>query len=182
MSLSDLGSLGEFFGALGVIGSLVYLGLQIHQNTRALKASSNHALNDSFSAFLTLLVQTPEAERIMAEGVTDLERLSPEERSTFYSLLGILFGNFENAFFHYQQGMMDDAQWHRWRIAIGWYVGFPGVARWWTNRKVVASDEFRALVERESARMGPSDPATWAPSADLELSAVVPPGSAELSS
>ncbi len=170
MSLSDLGNLGEFFGALGVIGSLVYLGLQIHQNTRALKAGSNHAINDSFSAFLTLLVQTPEADRIMEAGVTGIETLSADERSTFYSLLGILFGNFENAFFHYQQGMMDDDQWHRWCIAIGWYVGFPGVARWWSNRKVVCSDAFRELVDRESARMGPSDPASWAPATTLELS------------
>ena len=169
MTLSDLGNLGEFFGAIGVIVSLAYLGLQIRQNTRALKASSNHAINDSFSSFLTLLIQTPEASRVMATGIADLEELSDEERSTFYSLLGILFGNFENAFSHYRHGTMEEDQWRRWRIAVGWYVGFPGVALWWANRKVVYSREFRDLVDREGAKSGPSDPATWAPATGLEL-------------
>ncbi len=170
LNLSDLGSLGEFFGAVGVIISLVYLSGQIRQNTRALKASSNHAINDSFSSFLTLLVQTPEANRIMIAGVDGLEELSEEDRSTFYSLLGILFGNFENAFFHYQHGMMESGQWSRWRFAVGWYAGFPGVALWWSNRKIIYNRDFRALVDSEQGRAGPSDPATWAPGRNLEVS------------
>ena len=34
MTLEDLGNLGEFVGAIGVVVSLVYLALQIRQNTR----------------------------------------------------------------------------------------------------------------------------------------------------
>lgn len=169
LTLSDLGNLGEFFGAVGVIISLFYLGIQIRQNTRALKANSNHAINDSFSSFLRLLIETPDASRVLMAGAADLEALSEQERDTFYSLLGILFGNFENAFFHYQHGTMDEAQWKRWEIAVGWYLGFPGVARWWSNRKVVYSDEFRRFVDVESTQRGSSDPGTWAPAADLEI-------------
>lgn len=106
----------------------------------------------------------------MTAGVSGLDSLSDEDRSTFYSLLAILFGNFENAFFHYRQGTMEPSQWKRWRIAIGWYAGFPGVERWWSNRKVVYSREFCDLVDTERARAGPSAPSTWAPAADLELS------------
>lgn len=137
--------------------------MQIRQNTRALKANSNHAINDSFSSFLTLLIQTPEASRVLSTGISEIETLSDEDRDTFYSVLGILFGNFENAFFHYRQGSMDGDQWSRWRTAIGWYVGFPGVAIWWTNRKVVYSEEFRGAVDETAARQGPTNPATWAP-------------------
>ncbi len=35
MSLEDLGNLGEFLGSIGVIVSLIYLALQIRQNTRS---------------------------------------------------------------------------------------------------------------------------------------------------
>ncbi len=37
MTLQDLGNIGEFVGALGVVASLIYLALQIRQNTRQLR-------------------------------------------------------------------------------------------------------------------------------------------------
>ena len=37
MTLADLGNLGEFVGALGVVAALVYLAFQIRQNTRQLR-------------------------------------------------------------------------------------------------------------------------------------------------
>jgi len=35
LTLSELGSLGEFVGAVAVVLSLVYLAVQIRQNTRS---------------------------------------------------------------------------------------------------------------------------------------------------
>ena len=40
MSLSDLASLGSFLSGIGVLVSLVYLSLQIRQNTRAVRSQS----------------------------------------------------------------------------------------------------------------------------------------------
>ena len=40
MTLEDLGNLGEFFAALGVLVTLVYLAIQIRQNTHAMRAST----------------------------------------------------------------------------------------------------------------------------------------------
>jgi len=39
MTLAELGSLGEFLGGIAVVISLIYVGLQISQNTKAV----NHA-------------------------------------------------------------------------------------------------------------------------------------------
>ena len=46
MSLEDLGNLGEFVGAIGVVVSLVYLAYQIRQNTAAVRASTHQAMID----------------------------------------------------------------------------------------------------------------------------------------
>ena len=40
MTLQDLGNIGEFVGAIGVIASLVYLAVQIRQNTTSVRAST----------------------------------------------------------------------------------------------------------------------------------------------
>ncbi len=114
-------------------------------------------------------MENRDAARILQSGVASLDPLDDDERDTFYSLMGILFGNFENAFFHHRQGTMEAEHWNRWVTAIGWYVGFPGVAVWWRHRKAVYSAEFRALVDSENGARGPTDPSTWAPAQALPL-------------
>ena len=47
MTLEDLGNLGEFLGAIGVIVTLAYLALEIRQNTRMMRASIRQARADS---------------------------------------------------------------------------------------------------------------------------------------
>lgn len=82
MSLQDLGNLGEFLGAVGVIVSLIYLSLQIRHNTRAVNASSNHSMDQSFANFLTLLIENPGAAAVFSKGVGSLEALDDTERNT----------------------------------------------------------------------------------------------------
>lgn len=43
MTLEDLGNLGEFLGAIGVIVTLVYLAVQVRQNTRMMRANVRQA-------------------------------------------------------------------------------------------------------------------------------------------
>jgi len=40
MSLEDLGNIGEFVAAVSVVVSLIYLAVQIRQNTRSVRAST----------------------------------------------------------------------------------------------------------------------------------------------
>jgi len=58
MSLNDLGSLGEFIGALAVVVSLIYLAIQVRQNTRALFVSTGQAQADSHSHYLLQLAKS----------------------------------------------------------------------------------------------------------------------------
>ena len=44
-----LGNYGEFFGAIAVVVTLIYLALQIRQNTRATNAGTAFSLNESLA-------------------------------------------------------------------------------------------------------------------------------------
>ncbi|MBW2725788.1 MAG: hypothetical protein JRE71_15510 [Deltaproteobacteria bacterium] len=44
MTLQDLGNIGEFVGAIGVVTSLVYLALQIRQQSRQINENTNSLL------------------------------------------------------------------------------------------------------------------------------------------
>jgi hypothetical protein len=50
MSLEDLGNIGELIAAIGVIVSLVYLAVQMRQNTAALQSGSRQQVASAYRA------------------------------------------------------------------------------------------------------------------------------------
>ena len=50
MSLMELGALGEFLGSIGVIATLIYLAIQIRQNTLSLDDARNLAMAQTYQA------------------------------------------------------------------------------------------------------------------------------------
>ena len=44
MSIQDLGSIGELIAALATLAALIYLAVQVRQNTRAIKSATFHEL------------------------------------------------------------------------------------------------------------------------------------------
>ncbi|MFT7651940.1 MAG: hypothetical protein ACI9UU_001047 [Candidatus Azotimanducaceae bacterium] len=55
MNWDSLGAIAELAGAVGVIGSLIYLGSQIRQNSRHIESSIYQSTNDVFVEFFSNL-------------------------------------------------------------------------------------------------------------------------------
>lgn len=49
MSIVELGALGEFVGALGVVASLIYVGVQVRQNTRVVRSEMRLGLAEAMA-------------------------------------------------------------------------------------------------------------------------------------
>jgi hypothetical protein len=48
VNLHDLGNVGEFVGGVGFVVSIVYLALQIRQNTLAVRMTAHHDVFESY--------------------------------------------------------------------------------------------------------------------------------------
>src|SRR5690242_14446274 len=48
MTIEQLGALGDFVGAIGVIATLAYLAVQVRQNTHSLEASQRLAASQTY--------------------------------------------------------------------------------------------------------------------------------------
>ena len=57
MSLSDVGNMAEAVAAVAVVVSLVYLAIQIQQNTKAVRASSYQEVANGVTDFQSSLAQ-----------------------------------------------------------------------------------------------------------------------------
>ncbi len=83
MDLQILANLGEFLGGVAIIVSLVYVAIQVRQNTQSLRAENYARVLDRVSAIQSQLSRDTELARIFAKGVADAGQLTPRERIQF---------------------------------------------------------------------------------------------------
>ena len=87
MSLEDLGNIGEFIAAIAVVLSLIYLAVQIRQNTRSVRMASHYAVMSEFRTNIRVLTQDPELASAYQAGLEHPDQLSDTDRARFGPLL-----------------------------------------------------------------------------------------------
>jgi hypothetical protein len=60
MDLTTLSVVAQIVSAISVVISLIYLAVQIRQNTRAVRNSTHHALTVTRLDYIALVAQNPE--------------------------------------------------------------------------------------------------------------------------
>ena len=104
MTLDQLANLGEFLGGLAVLLTLVYLAVQVRQNTHALKRSSARLTSVQNSDALRGWAESSE---VMIEGFDRLESMPPAERFRFNLLWIIWMQGLEQTFVDERDGVQD---------------------------------------------------------------------------
>ena len=122
MTIIELGALGEFLGAIGVIATLAYLAIQIRQNTRSLNAAQRLALAQTYQmrsdGLQNMLVHAASSsiggiiykatEAGYPEDLAALDTLTGEEWSRFRQWHIAQQAHWDNMHFQYQQGFLDE--------------------------------------------------------------------------
>ena len=152
MTLEQLGSLAEILGAIGVIASLVFVGLQIRQNTRATRAQIHEQITGTYLSFLNSAILNPEA---YAAGISATEdefsSLTPGEKTVFFGTALGFFKHFELMFVQNQKGIMDEEIWEAWSVYIRMYFHQPGIQLWWKSRRNAFTGDFQEFLESSEA-------------------------------
>ena len=122
MSIIELGALGEFLGSIAVLATLVYLSVQIRQNTRTIQASEKLALAQTYQmrsdALQLMVVQAADSDYLAPiitklagagypEDPSSVDQLSEEERGRFRLWQIAQQTHWDNMHFQYQQGFID---------------------------------------------------------------------------
>lgn len=122
MTIMELGALGELLGAVGVIVTLIYLAVQIKQNTHSMDENKRLALAQTYQmradALQSMLVAAACSELLgplivklttlgYPTDLTSLRSISPEERGIFKQWQIAQQTHWDNMFYQYQQGFID---------------------------------------------------------------------------
>jgi hypothetical protein len=155
LTLEDLGNLGDFVGGLAVIATLLYLAVQIRQNTRILRTSAEQTADPI--AAIANIAQSPENAAVYHRGIADPGDLSDEERTHFYLLMASSFYVLHQGYRAYQLGTQTEDTWQWQSRALEFYAAQPGVRVWWRKQGhalFAPESDFLSLVQSEMNKHG----------------------------
>jgi hypothetical protein len=147
MDFQALGNIGEFVGAIAVVISLIYLAVQVSQNTASQQAENYTRALNRISALQSHLAQNGKYAMMFSRGVVDTTSLTPEERIQITWIFYEMFGAFEFMFHAAEHNAMPVEVWNRWVSTIAFWLRYPGVLAWWEVRPTPFTDSFTSFVE-----------------------------------
>lgn len=146
-NLESLANLGEIIGAIAVVVSLIYLAVQVRQNTQAQRTENFARALDRVAAMQASLTQDAQTTAVFSRAVETPSELTPKERIQFTWAMYELFGALEFMFMASKTKAIPKEIWQRWSAATSWWLSFPGVQQWWNARPIPFTQSFTVFVE-----------------------------------
>ena len=127
----------EILGTIGVIASMIFVGLEVRQNTQAVRASAiQESTNVARQQVLTIAAD-PELMRLEFLCRDDPPELTEEEKNRCTYLSLSFWWGMQGLFEQWRLGVLPDETWASWRrvICLNW-------ARPWERRLLTEMSQF----------------------------------------
>ena len=147
MPLDQIANIAEIIAAALVIVSLIYVGLQVRQNTDAIQVSTTQSFTDTLMAFIGNLNQSPNLAALYHRGLSDASSLKGGEFVQFSVYMSQAFFAYQSFHIQWRRGVLEDDLWYSFRSSIVDLLTNPGVREWWQFRRHWFTDEFQQFVE-----------------------------------
>lgn len=147
MNWEAVGAIANLFAALGVIATLIYLAIQIRQNTKAVRSSTIENLIHSLAATAQAAVENEYMVPLMLKANAGPDSLTEEERVRLHFWFIMTFRRFEGVYFQRDLGLVDTAViegFERSHLSI---LASKSGKAWWANAKEIFNSGFVSYVE-----------------------------------
>ena len=111
LKLSEWANVAEIAGTLVVIASLVYIGLEVNQNTEALQIASYQSMNSYNLELDVAQASNEELNRIITLAETSPSDVTAEEWTRFIRMAYPRYGMWEYLYLSTQENGVEDDQW-----------------------------------------------------------------------
>lgn len=147
LSLTEWANVAEIGAAVGVIISLIFVGLQLQSNTEATEAATREAINQKDMAYLSLRLDSAVLARANAK-IDNGETLSPLEVSQLVHQEYVNFVSFEHSFYQFRKGALEAEEWSRHENIARFRIESSEHARaMWARKRHTFTPPFREVVD-----------------------------------
>ncbi len=148
MTLAEIADISQTLGSAAVVASLIFVGVQIRQNTKATRATSHHAISEALNRINFLWARNGEVTKLWLSGMHDRRALTPEERWRFDSIARAYLHVCETMYTQASLGAGDPGIVMAEENGIKTVFSSVGVREWWADNAFGFSTEFRNYIGR----------------------------------
>ena len=148
MKLSEAANWAEIVSALGLVISLIYVGIQVTDNTSAIRSETASNANTEFIDWYRHLSGDSELMDLWLSGVTAPETLDEQQSLRFVFILHIVMLQFQNNYYLVEEGTLDEKVLFAINNTLATIRGTPGFAMYWSLRQELLYPEYRGFVEQ----------------------------------
>lgn len=146
MSIMELGALGEFVGAIGIVVTLAYLAIQIQNQNSESKVAAMHEISVGFRESITVFGDSQMAELLTRANFTD-EPFSDSEMVQLIVAVQRILRVWEEAYGQHIAGRLDLQIWEAMGRQYSSVMAAPAFQIVWNLRKDYFSESFREFVD-----------------------------------
>ncbi len=147
MDWNAIGAIGEIIGALAVFLTLVYLALQIRQNTKAIQASAVDAGISRLNDVRESVYENGDLTRIYIQGIAQPADLDEESRVRFRLLLHNILLAISNIYSQTSYTGLSLSTWESQLVILERIIDSPGGRWFWKGYRLEFEDSFRKKVD-----------------------------------
>lgn len=153
--LNALDNLGDFIGRIAVVITLIYLAVQVRQNTRAIRVASMQSSMIAAQNIGILPAQDRDLARVVRVGLTEPDELDEDEFQQFLYFLMSKLRVHEDMFVQHRTGLVDDETWIARSSSLKTIFSMFGGRRIWEASSAYR-DDFKAWLESELGHEPPA--------------------------
>jgi len=148
MNWEAIGAIGEILGAAAVVVTLIYLAVQLRQNTRALKSSTFQAINAELSRTTEVAATSPDLSALFYKSQTGLSDLTGPERVQFSMAMLMTMRRFHAVEVQERLGLLDQDFTSGYETSVmSGLKSHVGYQEWWQGAKHAFPATFVARVD-----------------------------------
>lgn len=162
MTLEQSYYIAQVVAAVILVLSVIYLALQVRQNTHAMRLSNFQAGSTNWANVLGILANNEEAADIYRRGMAGYDTLNETEQLRFRMLGMQILRMFNENFEQMHEGAVRQARWEAIQRAHIDMMQTSGLQTLWSSRKHWFPDDFQAymgnIIERSATEARPLTP------------------------
>jgi hypothetical protein len=147
MKLSEWASIAEIVGAAAVVVSLIYVGLQVQDSTRAVRSAAVNDASVAMQAWYQGIGSNRQASDVFLHSITSAEPLSVEDEYQYLMSAHAIFLGMQNSYLLAQEGTLDTTTVTGITSALRGVASLPGFQRYWEQRRGYLDPGFAEYVE-----------------------------------
>jgi hypothetical protein len=151
MTIEQLGNMGEFIAAIATVITLIYLAIQLKQNTRALKATAFQNVSSEMGKNVDNIIDNGELADICIKGMFEPGELTASEKLRLTSVYVSTMRRLESVYVQFTLGTMEHAHKKGFEKSMIPLLQLPFGKQWWEEAKAAYFEPFVRHIDEQIA-------------------------------